>query len=139
MRKAVALAVLAFAALAARRYAATQDAMATVAPDLRSPLLRFMPTNQTRFLPLSRLNSRIRTRSGSGVTVTERHIGGRGIRVMITTPTERRPPRPGVLWIHGGGYIMGSPQFEVFGTGRLVRDLGVVAVSPAYRLAPEHP
>ena len=35
--------------------------------------------------------------------------------------------------------IVGSPQIEAIGTGRLARDLGVVAVSPDYRLAPEHP
>jgi len=40
MRKAFALAVLAFAALAVRRYVAMQDAMATVTPELRSQAVR---------------------------------------------------------------------------------------------------
>ncbi len=44
-----------------------------------------------------------------------------------------------MLWIHGGGMIVGTPQFEAMGCGRLARDLGVVVVSPDYRLAPEHP
>jgi acetyl esterase/lipase len=44
-----------------------------------------------------------------------------------------------VLSIHGGGMIVGSPEFEAGGTGRLARGLGAVVVSPDYRLAPEHP
>jgi acetyl esterase/lipase len=140
MRKAIALAVLALTALAARRYLAMQDAIATVAPDLRSPLLPFVPAvGRPRLLPLFRMNARIPTPSGRGVTVTERHVGEPAVRVLITSPTDSQPLRPGVLWIHGGGYVVGSPQFEAFGTGRLARDLGVVAVSPDYRLAPEHP
>jgi acetyl esterase/lipase len=35
--------------------------------------------------------------------------------------------------------VVGSPQFEGFLTGQVARELGVVVVSPAYRLAPEHP
>jgi acetyl esterase/lipase len=71
--------------------------------------------------------------------VTKRHVGDHAIRVLVTTPNDGQRQRPGVLWIHGGGYILGSPQMEAFWTGRLVRDLGVVTVSPDYRLAPEHP
>jgi len=134
MRKAVGLAVLALAALAARRYVAMQDAMATVAPDLRNPLLPFVPAvHRRRLLPIFRMNARIPTPSGRGVTVTERHVGEPAVRVLITSPTESQPRRPGVLWTHGGGYIVGSPQLEAFGTGRLARDLGVVAVSRDYR------
>jgi acetyl esterase/lipase len=88
---------------------------------------------------LVRLQSRVRTPSGRGVTVSTRYVGDNAIRALVTTPIEGQGPRPGVLWIHGGGYILGSPQMEAFGTGRLVRDLGVVAVSPDYRLAPEYP
>lgn len=46
---------------------------------------------------------------------------------------------PHLLWLHGGGYCIGSPQSHA----RLVEDLaariGGSAVIPAYRLAPEHP
>jgi acetyl esterase/lipase len=140
VKRAAAVAVLGAAALATRRYAAMRDAMAEVAPELRSPLLPFVPETQRSWLfPLFRLGSRIRTRSGHGVTVTQRRVGEPAVRVMITAPTEGRPRRPGVLWIHGGGYVLGSPELEASGIGRLARDLDVIAVSPDYRLAPEHP
>ncbi|WP_240748565.1 alpha/beta hydrolase [Mycobacterium paragordonae] len=140
MKRLAAIAAVVPAALAVRRYRAARDAMADVAPDLRSPLLPFMPsTRRAGLLPLFRLSSRIRTPSGSGVTVAERRVGELAVPVMVTTPTEVQPPRPAVLWIHGGGYIVGSPRLEAFGTARLARDLGVVTVSPDYRLAPEHP
>jgi acetyl esterase/lipase len=140
VRKVVAVAVVAFAAFAARRHMAMRDAMSAVPPDLRSPLLPFLtgPVT-TRKLRFTRLQSRVRTPSGRGVTVTNRFVGDPAVRVLITTPSDGHSPRPGVLWIHGGGYIVGSPQMEAFGTGRLARHLGVVAVSPDYRLAPEHP
>lgn len=140
MKRLAAIAAVGSAALAVRRYRAARDAMADVAPDLRSPLLPFMPsTRRAGLLPLFRLSSRIRTPSGPGVTVAERRVGDLAVPVMVTTPTEVQPPRPAVLWIHGGGYIVGSSRLEAFGTARLARDLGVVTVSPDYRLAPEHP
>jgi acetyl esterase/lipase len=117
-----------------------RDAVASVAPDLRSPILPFVSgTINRRNLPLYRLQSQVRTPSGRGVTVTKRHIGDSHIPVLVTTPIDDQRQRPGVLSIHGGGYVFGSPQLEAFGTGRLVRDLDVVTVSPDYRLAPEHP
>ncbi|UOE44374.1 alpha/beta hydrolase [Agromyces larvae] len=49
------------------------------------------------------------------------------------------PLAPGVLGIHGGGYVLGT---RFFGTGELI-DLalryGTVGVAVEYRLAPEHP
>ncbi len=140
MKKLAAVAILGAAALAARRYLSMRDALAAVPADMRSPVLPFVSgTISRRMLPLYRLQSRVRTPSGRGVTVTKRYVGDSAIPVLVTTPIEGRRPRPGVLWIHGGGYILGSPQMEAFGTGRLARDLGVVTVSPDYRLAPEHP
>jgi acetyl esterase len=63
--------------------------------------------------------------------------GPRGrIELRVLVPREVR----GVfLHLHGGGWILGSndtwdQQLELFG-----RAAGMVAVSPNYRLAPEHP
>jgi len=46
--------------------------------------------------------------------------------------------RPGLLWIHGGGYIVGSAKDEARRVAHWVR-AGYVVVAPDYRLAPEHP
>lgn len=45
--------------------------------------------------------------------------------------------RPALLWIHGGGYILGTAEDE---RARLIAEsLDCVVVSVDYRLAPEHP
>ena len=131
MKKLAAVAILGAAALAARRYLAMWDAMAAVAGELRSPILPFtaLPLTQ-RTLPIIRLLFSIRTKSGPGVSVTERYVGELPVRVVVTTPVEREATGPAMLWIHGGGMIVGTPQFEAMGCGRLARDLGVVVVSP---------
>jgi alpha/beta hydrolase fold len=111
-----------------------------VPAELRSPQMAILSVPCTpKTLPIFRGASRLRTNAGRGVTVIKRSIGEPAIRVLLTTPSEGQSPYPAVLWIHGGGYVLGSPQMEAFGTGRLARDLGVVVVSPDYRLAPEHP
>jgi acetyl esterase len=46
---------------------------------------------------------------------------------------------PGILWIHGGGFVLGSVDLEHASTADLALNLGVVVVSVEYRLAPEHP
>ena len=83
------------------------------------------------------MTASLRTPSGRGVSVAEHRANG--VRVLVTTPSEGSRPLPGVLWIHSGGFVVGSPQFEGFLTGRLARELNAVVVSPDYRLAPEHP
>lgn len=46
---------------------------------------------------------------------------------------------PGILHIHGGGFIVGSVEAEHAGAVLTSADLGAVLVSVEYRLAPEHP
>jgi acetyl esterase/lipase len=44
-----------------------------------------------------------------------------------------------LLWVHGGGYVIGDVvQDEVF-CARTAHELGITVVSTNYRLAPEHP
>jgi acetyl esterase/lipase len=140
VKKLAAVTILGMAAIAARRYLTTRDAMAAVATDLRSPILPFTSFSfNERALPVIRLVFSLRTRSGPGVTVTERFVGEPPVRVLVTTPVEREAAGPALLWIHGGGMVVGTPQVETLAYGRFARDLGAVVVSPDYRLAPEHP
>jgi acetyl esterase/lipase len=46
---------------------------------------------------------------------------------------------PGILQIHGGGFIVGSVEAEHAGAVLTAAHLGAVLVSVEYRLAPEHP
>ncbi len=49
-------------------------------------------------------------------------------------------PAPGVmLYLHGGGYVVGSPKAHRVLTAPLAAALGVRLFVPDYRLAPEHP
>jgi acetyl esterase len=54
-------------------------------------------------------------------------------------PVAGSPPLPGVVYLHGGGFVRGSLDTH----DRLCREVcvqgGLVVVSVAYRLAPEHP
>jgi acetyl esterase/lipase len=114
--------------------------LATVAVELRNPLLALVPVSfNARTLPLLRAVMRRGTKTGPGVVVTERAVGAPAVRVLVMTPAGQGGPRPAVLWIHGGGMIVGSPQFEAAGSARLARELDAVVVSPDYRLAPENP
>ncbi len=44
-----------------------------------------------------------------------------------------------VLYVHGGGFVMGSPQSHYELAGRVARSADAVALVVDYRLAPEHP
>ncbi|PCM45108.1 alpha/beta hydrolase [Marinobacter sp. ANT_B65] len=47
--------------------------------------------------------------------------------------------RGAVLYLHGGGYIIGSAATHRGITGHLAKASGCMVVAPDYRLAPEHP
>ncbi|HEY1711192.1 MAG TPA: alpha/beta hydrolase [Rhizomicrobium sp.] len=52
----------------------------------------------------------------------------------------RRARRDAVLlYLHGGGYAIGSPQSHRSLTAQLSADTGLSVFAPDYRLAPEHP
>jgi acetyl esterase len=72
------------------------------------------------------------------VSVDERTVAGPAgdVRVLVYRPPGQSVG-PGVLWIHGGGYIFGSAEDD---RARLMAEtLGGTVVSVDYRLAPEDP
>lgn len=74
-----------------------------------------------------------------GVNFTDQTLGGVDVRVYRPT-SQPRPAdsSPGLIWIHGGGLILGSHK-ENSVCSALVAALGIPVVSVKYRLAPEHP
>lgn len=56
---------------------------------------------------------------------------------------ELRPPAGGddarLLYLHGGGYVVGSPRSHRSLIGRMAAAFGAPALAVDYRLAPEHP
>ncbi|VBB08621.1 alpha/beta hydrolase fold-3 [Lucifera butyrica] len=76
------------------------------------------------------------------VLVREETISGyEGIpdlKVRTFQPKTRSGNLPAVLWIHGGGYILGSAEAAEGLILRIVKEGNCVVVAPNYRLAPEN-
>ncbi|MGW4339441.1 alpha/beta hydrolase [Rhodococcus koreensis] len=65
--------------------------------------------------------------------------GAPPVRVIVTAPRGKRTGRPGILHIHGGGYVTGSADKTAFTDATYARRVDAVVVSVDYRLAPETP
>ncbi|MCA0456361.1 MAG: alpha/beta hydrolase [Chloroflexi bacterium] len=61
------------------------------------------------------------------------------IRLRVYRPKLAPTKIPVLLWIHGGGYIIGKPEMDDSRCIQFVRETGIVVVSVDYRLAPKHP
>ncbi len=61
------------------------------------------------------------------------------VPVRIFAPRDRAAAVPGIVQIHGGGFIIGSVEAEAAGSALTALQTGAVVVSVEYRLAPEHP
>lgn len=123
--------------------------VARVPESLRRPML-YVPLSLT-VVPLPLLRSlvvRVARQAPLPKTVrsSERYVPGGpdqpAVKVLIYERAERAQTperRPALLWIHGGGYVMGSADMDASALGRLAEGLDLVVVSVEYRLAPEHP
>lgn len=76
-----------------------------------------------------------------GLAVEERTIpgppGAPDLTVLIYRPPGLAPGAPGLLRIHGGGYVVGSPASFGAMARLYARGANCVVVSTSYRLAPE--
>lgn len=61
-----------------------------------------------------------------------------GIPAIVATPTREAPDRH-ILYLHGGGYVVGSPRSHIAMAARLAKRASATATVIDYRLAPEHP
>lgn len=117
-------------------------------PELQ-PILEFLPAlgiedpvaARTGFTALiAQLNAQL---DESGVTIDNRTIAGPdgapAIALRIYSPMELGAPVAGLLYLHGGGFVIGNLDSEHGSCLALCRNLGIVVVSVDYRLAPETP
>ncbi len=79
----------------------------------------------------------------AALSVSERFVpgpaGAPDVRVLVYLPPPGQGAIPALLWLHGGGYIMGSADAEDLTAKSMVSDLGCAVVAVDYRLAPETP
>lgn len=61
------------------------------------------------------------------------------VRCLIYTPEKTDGPLPAYLHLHGGGYVLGSPEGSDIQNISLAAELGCMVVSVDYRLAPGFP
>lgn len=75
--------------------------------------------------------------------IEDRHVpgweGDPEVAVRIYRPKDVAGPVPGIMLIHGGGFIIGSIETEHVGAAMMAVNTGAVVLSVEYRLAPEHP
>ena len=112
--------------------------MARVLPRGLSPrsmrLVRRLEALQVRAAPMVQRWSR---RAGRDpVEVVE--LGAASVRVHRPS-TPGKHPAPGLVWIHGGGYVIGTAAQDDDLCRRIADELGAVVASVEYRRAPEHP
>lgn len=122
--------------------------MSALHPDLL-PAARFVPrgTLTARRLGVVRFLTRLRRAPRVprlDDVVVEDHAapapeGGRPVPVRVYRPAEADGPVPALLWLHGGGYVLGDAYQDEKANLALVRELGIAIASVDYRLAPEDP
>ena len=106
-------------------------------PELRR-IARFLPRRivSQRSRPLVKRVMALGARRRSDDVVVAR-VGDASVRLF--RPSGGSAPYPAVLWIHGGGFVVGNAAQDDDHCRRLATELGAVVISVDYRLAPEHP
>ena len=62
------------------------------------------------------------------------------LEAIVLRPDGQIGSLPGILWIHGGGYMLGMAEMVHASCGKmLAQEYGAVVVSPRYRLASQAP
>lgn len=113
--------------------------LSMIDPDLRHGVRRIPPIPYGRGWARRLARGLLRLMPASRVDGVTREIRDvMGVRLHIYRP-EVRQSRAALLWIHGGGFIIGGAIQDDRFCAETCRELGIVIVSVDYRLAPEHP
>jgi acetyl esterase/lipase len=77
--------------------------------------------------------------SGRTATTVHELPGAPGASVRVHRPVDATGPLPCVVWMHGGGLVLGTAEGDDARFDRWCPQFGCVGVSIGYRLAPETP
>ncbi|CAH0024625.1 unnamed protein product [Clonostachys rhizophaga] len=75
------------------------------------------------------------------IDIQDINVSGLDCEIPAITLTRKgattSKPRPGILFLHGGGRVMGNVYVGLAAVSELVKDLNAVIISPGYRLSPD--
>ncbi|PJJ63756.1 alpha/beta hydrolase [Compostimonas suwonensis] len=110
-----------------------------VDPELRPLLLKLPALDNSKRLVrlLGRVGPRL-MREHRVEGVTTRWLRDGSVRVRVYRP-DAAADGPGLLWIHGGGLVIGDARQDDRLCSETAGRLGITVVSVRYRLAPESP
>ena len=109
-----------------------------VDPELRAATLKAPKLNLENPVMLKLVGVGSAIMPGKRVDGVERRIvRERGLKLRVYVPDN--PSGAGLLWIHGGGLVLGAAAMDDVLCGETARQTGVTIVSVDYRLAPRHP
>ena len=75
----------------------------------------------------------------AGLAVQELQLSGVPLRLYHPERPAAPSGWPWLLYLHGGGWVLGGLDSHEFITARLASELGILVIAVDYRLAPEHP
>ncbi|MFJ9415869.1 alpha/beta hydrolase [Streptomyces sp. NPDC101227] len=110
-------------------------------PELEAFIALFPPADLTdpvaQRKSLAELAAAVPAPDTSGMEIEDRTLpGDPEVAVRIYRPHQAQGA---VIWLHGGGFVMGDVDTEHPWAARIAALSGAVVISVGYRLAPEHP
>ncbi len=78
----------------------------------------------TRLIPPSRALEGLRVEN----VLISRKDGRKKLRLRVYEPGSVEAPTPVLLWMHGGGYVMGRPEQDDGSCAQYVHELGIKVV-----------
>ena len=122
-----------------------KDKLSKIHPELQQAARKFpaLTVSNKNLWLIRLLMPLMRTPRAPEVLVQNVHIPGQDdrtrIRLRVYKPESLAPPTPVLVWLHGGGYVMGRPELDDVRCTQYVRESGITVVSVDYRCAPGHP
>lgn len=127
------------------------DPIEALDPELRGPATQLMSRPVTfRDIPAARAAmegqmppteaaAKALTRIEREERIVPGPAGAPAVPVAIIRPAGRQAPLPALLWMHGGGYVLGDIADEEPTCALFAAEAGCAVVLVEYRLAPENP